>query len=70
MSLDIENCRFYCTTSEVSFGPEFATDDEGEEFRSWMYRNRGDARQFSYEQLAGFLGKFRGLQISSKVSGQ
>lgn len=59
MSLDIHCRQFYCTTSEVSFGPEFSTDEEGELFRSWMYRNHGDARKFSDEQLLSWLKEFR-----------
>ena len=59
MSLTVEHHRFYCTTADVPFGPIFSSDDEGEQFRTWMYRNHGDARQFFYEQLATWLAEFR-----------
>jgi hypothetical protein len=59
MSLTIENRRFYCTTADVSFGPLFESDDEGEQFRVWMYQRHGDARKFSYDELVVWLAQFR-----------
>ncbi len=51
MACTVEYRRLYCTTSEVSFGPLFESDEEGERFRSWMYKRFGDPRQFSTRDL-------------------
>lgn len=52
MACTVDHRRLYCTTSDVSFGPLFESDEEGEEFRSWMYKNHGDPREFGHNTLS------------------
>lgn len=59
MACTVEHRRFYCTTADVSFGPMFESDDEGENFRTWMYRNHGDPRKFMLSELEGMYHEWR-----------
>lgn len=52
MSLIVDNRRFFCTTSDVAFGPLFDSDEDGEKFRIWMYQNLGDPRIFHVNFLS------------------
>lgn len=59
MACAVEHRKLYCTTSDVFFGPKFESDEEGERFRSWMYKTWGDPRQFAENRLVKWLQDFR-----------
>lgn len=59
MACTVEHRRLYCTTSDVFFGPKFESDEEGEKFRSWMYKNHGDPRKFDTSVIVERLREFR-----------
>lgn len=65
MALTVEYRRFWCTTSDVAFGPRFESDDQGEAFRSWMYRNYSDARQYDETQLAAYFEEFKSAAVKT-----
>ena len=66
MACTVEHRRFLCTTSDVIFGPLFESDDEGEAFRTWMYRNYDDPRRFSHDELETMLSNFRAGQSNTE----
>lgn len=59
MACTIENRQLYCTTSDVGFGPIFESDDEGESFRTFMYRNFGDPREYDTQMLATMYAQWK-----------
>lgn len=62
MACTVEHRRLYCTTAEVSFGPLFESDEEGERFRSWMYKNHGDPRSFESWMLSALYSEWKKKQ--------
>lgn len=60
MAFIVDSRRFYCTTSDGFFGPEFASDEEGDRFELWLRENQhGDPRSVSPERLIELLLEFR-----------
>lgn len=49
--------KFYCNTSDVYFGPDLKSYDEGMEFKQFLGR---DPRIYSTDELIDKLEEFRG----------
>lgn len=65
MACTVERRRLYCTTADVSFGPLFVSDEEGEEFRTFMYQNHGDPRRFGADDLQRIFEEWSDGQLDS-----